>query len=243
VVKRLWLINSLFLIAFLTSCTPTTERLINAIDEGNLEKVQRLIDRGVLLNDTQSSMQPLERAILRRQFDIYIELLSHGADPNYPMQNGMMPFVYLVGAAQYDYLIPLIEAGASFNFERNGDHIAFYLIEQNQFNVIEALLRFGLDKDIENDWDHTLLGAALSNPDVNALEVLLLLESGFELLGTDSRGRRAYDLMMSRRPNNLIIEILTKSNISLSQITDPWSQLIYDWEEDNREEGGRIFKV
>ncbi len=66
------------------------EKLFNAIDKGDTEKVLALIvyDRSLLQRRNSNGLTPLMDAVIGKQYDVIRLLLLHGADVNQRDQDG-----------------------------------------------------------------------------------------------------------------------------------------------------------
>lgn len=67
--------------------------LHHAVRQGNLQAVIALLDAGANINDTSlvDRTTPLNMAAINGQFDVAMELVKRGADPNIAQHNGMTP--------------------------------------------------------------------------------------------------------------------------------------------------------
>jgi len=173
---------------------PAEDRtLAEAVSDGKLEEIERLLEQGadpnltddygtpVLLNaiyraDLPSDMPDpdLIEAARRKSLKIVEQLLAHGADPNVQYSEGEPA---LVAASAYlpDACVPLLKAGADPNAkDRFGETALYHALDDAR--LFGDLLKHGVDPNSANDEGATVYDLVRER---NATEIAKLI--GMEL--------------------------------------------------------------
>ncbi|XP_057626245.1 2-5A-dependent ribonuclease [Chionomys nivalis] len=177
--------------------------LIKAAKEGNVDRIQRLLDRGADVNVCEDigGWTPLHNAAQLGRVDIVDVLLRHGADPHRKKKNGATPFIIAGIHGDVTLLQRFLSEGANVNECDFNGFTAF--MEAAEYGKVEAL-RFLFDRGAnvnlrrETTEDKrrlkkggaTALMSAAENGRTEALSVLLN-DMGAEVDARDNMGRNA----------------------------------------------------
>lgn len=171
------------------SSPPTTQdKLFQAIDEGNLADVRKLIAEGADVNTPNNIRHtPLDDAVARGNREIVLELLAAGSDTN----NGA-PLLSAVGYNQRDMVKLLLEHGAKVDQQEEngilGTPLIFAAIEGNA-DIARDLLAAGANVNSRTFHGATALIEAVK--DKHTALVPLLLQAGADVNAIDNFGYTA----------------------------------------------------
>jgi ankyrin repeat protein len=173
--------------------------MIKAVQEDNMEEVQRLLPGSdVNLRDKRSGTTALEHAVRNGNRELVQLLLSAGADVNARNAGGQTVLMMLGEEATADLVWDLINAGAKVN--QKDDEGNTPLIEAAGFNNIEALktlLDAGAEFAAWNEEGDTPLLMAASAGLVNNVRTLIL--AGADINQRDSDDKTALALAIENR--------------------------------------------
>ncbi len=141
--------------------------LKRAVIDGDLEGVQKMLARGVDVNEVdEGGRTPLLWAarIGYGQLDIVKELLAAGADVNIASKNDVLPLMEAAGDGHLDIVQVLLAngAGATINQQsyRGGHTALMYAAMAGYLDVVEVLIEVGADVNIKADDGKTALDYA-----------------------------------------------------------------------------------
>ncbi len=150
---RFFTISLVFATVFITSamaadkatfiCDEKGEALISAIKASDRILLEKAIVDGADINCIQKSgHSPLFWAVGKRNLELTIILLGHGANPNQAAQNaGITPLMMAANYGDYEIVKSLLDArGDVFAKNKYGKTALFYVIGKKQ-KKIEKLLR------------------------------------------------------------------------------------------------------
>ncbi|XP_038205714.1 2-5A-dependent ribonuclease-like isoform X2 [Arvicola amphibius] len=194
--------------------------LIKAVEEGNVDRIQQLLDRGADVNVCEDigGWTPLHNAVEHGRVDIVDLLLRHGADPHRRKKNGATPFIIAGLPGDVRLLQRFLSEGADVNECDNNGFTAFMEAAEN--GRVEAL-RFLFDKGAnvnlrrETTEDKkrmkkggaTALMSAAEKGHTEALSVLLN-DMGAEVDARDNMGRNALIRTLLKSDSKNVEEII-----------------------------------
>ncbi|KAI0157152.1 ankyrin repeat-containing domain protein [Hypoxylon sp. FL1284] len=145
------------------------EALLSAIESGNHDLVEHLLDRGVSSNF-------LNQAIACRDAETVRILLLFGADPNAPDPQDMTPLYLAVEESLGDAVTMLLKYGADPNLTAGPDSETPFAISvlQDKFELARIILTYGGDVNhIMANGDTPLLAAITRRRSKKTIEMLL----------------------------------------------------------------------
>lgn len=123
------------------------ELLLEAIDDGNKELVQFMIDKGAQVNAaTKDGWTPLMEAADEGHMEIVELLLSKGANVNATTKKGYTPLMVAVEEGHTSIAQLLIQKGANLDATtKNGWDAFMEAIEEGQLEIVQLLIDKGAD--------------------------------------------------------------------------------------------------
>lgn len=158
-----------------------------AARNGDIEKVKYLLERNVYIN-TENGL-PLIFACRKKQIEMVKYLIEQDADPCY---NKCMIFYTLHNEGNFEMINYIIKV-------KNGNLHVLNLFEKNHFNILEYLIKNGLNVNFE---DYLLKAIELNRPSL----VKLLIEKGAEYFD------QKYINLAKKLDHEEIIKILQRDN-------------------------------
>jgi ankyrin repeat protein len=217
----------------LVSCSPDIETLNEAIRDGNLAKVERIINTGLDLNSEENEILPLEWAIrtsnplLREQ--LVHSVLKGGADPNQEMNNGELPIAFTARLSQYAIARELALAGASGTIDYKGDPVVFHFCRVGAWEVVYAFLEAGIDQTSSAFGQSDILAESVLSRLMTA-EVVRNLVDREVFIESQSKGSYAIERLITRQAINRLDMLLSV----IQPITDfpekLWDRVVWLWE-------------
>jgi hypothetical protein len=116
-------------------------RLLAAADSGNIEMVQKLLDRGLPV-DVRDDQQwtPLMLAALQGHDKLIAFLLEQGADLEVRDINGTTPLMAAASSGWLTVVKQLMTAGADMDVQDNAGETALYMAEQFSHTAVASYL-------------------------------------------------------------------------------------------------------
>ncbi|XP_052593179.1 2-5A-dependent ribonuclease isoform X2 [Peromyscus californicus insignis] len=177
--------------------------LIEAVKEGNVDRIQQLLERGADVNicEDMGGWTPLHNAVQFGRVDIVELLLRHGADPRRRKKNGATPFIIAGIHGDVRLLEIFLSRGADVDEHDLNGFTAF--MEAAEYGKVEALrFLFGKGANVnlrrETTEDRrrlrqggaTALMSAAENGHTEVLSILLK-DMRAEVDARDNMGRNA----------------------------------------------------
>ena len=150
--------------------------LFEAVNDGNLELVTSLLNKGANPNVTDEDYGdfPLHVASSYGHLGIVNVLLSAGADPNVVGKEGQTALYYASSKGYLDVVNTLLEAGADINLVDIDGNSHIHLASKNgHLDVVKTLLKAGVDPNIKDKNGITPLHTASSYGHLGVVNVLL----------------------------------------------------------------------
>lgn len=177
---RPWL--SMIMLLLLTACTdklgreqmnlkdfftdPKVIELVNAVEQGNVEKIKALRKQGVDVNTVgKEGMTPLMWVLGKQSKQGMRILLTLGANPNFVAPNGESVVTMAAGAEDSELLKIVMDGGGNPDIKNSrGEPVLFTAIEQRRWLNLRLLLDSGADINaVDKAGETAMLRAATLN--------------------------------------------------------------------------------
>ncbi|MGL5028760.1 MAG: ankyrin repeat domain-containing protein [Wolbachia pipientis] len=144
-----------------------------AVEEGNLEAVKHLIEKGADINAIgQHSM-----CIAAKKGNLYLTayILIEGADLNAQDECSWTPLYYAVYSGNIDVVRFLIDQGADYNITDNEGTPVYYAFQYGHVRIVKYFVE---EKSIDpmapiNEYGSTLFGEAIVGGDLDTIKYLM----------------------------------------------------------------------
>lgn len=208
--------------------------LVEAAEQGDVAKIDRLVDDGVDVNaHGKSKATPLRRALVARNKEGYLALLKHGADPNLrdDRGNGIIHLAaeakstfWLENAIKFGGDVDLVNVGHPFYPDITPIYYAIY--KEDRSENVKILIKAGANLNHQDDINQTPLMIASQAAEYEC--VLALLKAGADYRIKNNHGRDVIDFHFRGRTEDLIsakqllwfrkvIAFLEKEGVDLSE--------------------------
>ena len=160
-------------------------KLFEAIKNGQVDKMRRLIKRGAELNSqNELGQSPLSWAIDKNQIEIVRVLLTEYNLNSKMINNALFDAVYL---GDIDIAKLLIENGADINTQKEfSDTPLHKAVREKNFDLVKLLIEYGADVNMQNHLGDTPLHRAVESARVDLVK--LLIENGADVNIKDNAG-------------------------------------------------------
>ncbi|MFB3896971.1 MAG: ankyrin repeat domain-containing protein [bacterium] len=151
-----------------------TTVLMNAAYSGNIDTVQRLLDKGATVNaKNKFEMTPLINAVSRpyssgNAIEVVKLLIKNGADVNSKTKEGWTALHGAVQGEQTEAAIYLLENGAEIDsqYTLTGETPLMMATERVNKVLMQALLTKGADVNAKDKWGKGVISYAHGRPDL-----------------------------------------------------------------------------
>lgn len=140
------------------------QNIFNAIANGNLESVRKILenDPALLESKQENEMTPLMFAASQGKIDIVRYLIENGADINYIKSDGPSSLLFAAMFRHEDVVRLLVENGAEVNSGNGQDAPIFKAIEYGTKEIAEYLVEKGADVPVSNFLLHQAAAGGMS---------------------------------------------------------------------------------
>jgi len=121
-----------------------------AAREGNVEVLDMLYTAGAKVDPNPAGTSPLYLAVMKKQKEAVIWLLSKGADPNIVTTQMRSPLVVAIDEKSPELARILLDAGANVNHIYKGQSLLVIATVKGQLDTVKLLLEFGADPYLED---------------------------------------------------------------------------------------------
>ncbi len=155
------------------------ERLIEAVQWGDVQAVQQLLADGADPNSTVRQRTALSWAVQGDSGEVVQQLLSAGADPNLTDQQGNNALSWAAQLGKAALIAPLAAAGAAVNEQNSaGNTPVLTAVSDDNLAVLSALVEVGADMNAVNVDGATPALMAVQGYASDAAATLALLAKG-----------------------------------------------------------------
>lgn len=184
-----------------------TNRMVLAVEKGNLEEVKVRVAMGERVNAKDKGYggnSPLHVAVEHGNIEIAQFLLSSGAKINSRNSEKQTPLMLLDGDATPELVNLLISHGAKINLvDKQGNTALMLAAEYADSQVLQALISAGANINAVNKKGRTALMAAADNGDLE--NVRLLLGAGANTQAADKEGETALSVTGSEEIKQILV--------------------------------------
>ncbi len=159
---RLLLLLNIGCITLLVYAMDLNKELMNTASDGNLQKVQKLINAGANVNaQYRSGSTALMCATRGSNKDIIVLLLKHGAQVNTQDHTGLTALMLAAIYSSKDIVALVLEHGAQINAQADtGKTALMHAAYWGNNATVELLLKYGADSSIISKDNRTALDFA-----------------------------------------------------------------------------------
>jgi len=147
-----------------------------AVLQGNIQKVQDLIDNGDNVNGKNvTGNTPLYLAVAQGDIDIVNVLIkANGINVNSKNVTGNTPLLHAVSINKLDIVNVLIDKGADVNIENDKHNTPLlYAVASNRLDIFNVLIDKGADVNIQNNDGYTPLHYASRKGNLQIVQALI----------------------------------------------------------------------
>lgn len=183
---------------------------LKAVKAQNLNEVERLLDGGKNVNETDSlGNNAIFYALLSDNTQILNLLIRRGINCNYPNRAGRYPLLYAVDKLDSNVLKALVDAGANVDITDNEGLTAVMIASyRKSVAMLKALNRYNASFSVKDGRGNTPLHIAIQNEDVPMLK-FLLKQMDVDVYEPNDAGVTPLDMM--RASNNIQIKRMANS--------------------------------
>lgn len=186
------------------TATRAATPMIDATEQGDLDRVMALAEAGESLNTLTEQGSPLMAAVVAGQDRIAWYLLSQGASPDLAAEDGETPLMVASAQGSRRLVQLLLSAGAQVNArDINGYTPVIRAAEQGHLSVVKVLLAAGANVNVSQGGESLLMKIVDSG---DLLTAEMLLAAGADVNYRTSDGETALD--RARASNNRDLEML-----------------------------------
>ena len=212
------------------------------------ETTKLLIEHGADVNAIAGSLSPLQKALDKKDMDLFEYLLKHGADINAKVNDKslLMNLVSRNAKENIPLIEKLIDFGADVNLtDTEGHNVLSYVDDyrDDTSDVIEFLVKKGADINHRDNLGRTpLMNIVKRHHHDNQKNIKKLVELGADVNATDKNGITVLDLAIMNGKHD-VLEFLvqrgakesplgyvwiTPRNTSQSRIMEKWQNMTLD---------------
>ena len=175
--------------------------LLKAVQAGNLEEVNRLLDQGADPNEAGGEgVTPLILAAVGGHAGIAAVLLDRGAEIDRPDEESYTALLHAIGLRNDQVTDLLLDRKADPSV---GNWLAFYrAVESGRIPLVQRLLNLGADPNLQEDDELTPLLVAVGRGDLPMVKVLLA--AGADPQKTAEQGLTVLDLAIQCRHREIV---------------------------------------
>mgnify|MGYP001157561332 FL=1 len=121
-----------------------------AIKKSNYEKALRMIEKGIVLNEKDSSgLTPLAYSLKNDDEKMFNLLIDRGGDINKEILDGTSHLIFYISNKRYNLIKHILKSGADIDFQdKLGRTALMNAIERSNFNAVNILISKDFDQDI-----------------------------------------------------------------------------------------------
>ena len=186
-----------------------------ASEAGHLDLIKQTFQTRVNINSRgHDGLTHLHRAVQRADIPLIKELISCGANRSIKSNTGETPVHLAFQSSDTELLQQLIEAlGINiYESDSNGNTLLHRSILKDDTEIVKALIRLDIDKNIRNNVGRSPLHYAVEQGNIEIVK--LLLDGGAEKEATDQEGNSLLHIAI-QKGNMAIVKYLVESDTDL----------------------------
>lgn len=179
---------------------PSVNQLVGAIWAGDLITAHSILAKGIELNSRDRyGTTPLVESIPSNQAELVKELITNGANPNFPAGDGTTPLMRAAWYCHLELARFLLDHGARLEArDRDGETALMdAALTCRGGHMVRLLLGAGAAVNARGKTGETALMMASANGDLEAVKALVA--AGADLNATDDDGETAFTLAQAFR--------------------------------------------
>lgn len=157
----------------LCSCIPSYDELYVAVEHGEIEEVEKLIERGFVLKESNKSGDLILVSIKNKDLNITKYLIEKGANVNI-MYEGLPLGYYILREGNDNIFYEMIQNGLDVTYvdDKRGN-LLNYAVRNSNINNMRLLVHNGIDLNIRDGEGHTPLSMAIFKGDIEKIKYLI----------------------------------------------------------------------
>ncbi len=216
-------------LASLTAAAPplTTASLIDAIRDGSVGRVEKLLDAGVGVNAPDAEgASPLHHAALSGAVPVMNLLIARGANLNARDRTGMTVLMYAAMAGKVEAVQRIVESNVDLNLmDRNGFSALMWAQRKKRAEVVTILTKAGAFDYLEAERrEKELIDASVAG---NVVAVKKLLDAGVNINARGTKGSATPLIIAAERNQVDLLKLLLERGADINVRDEKWQSALF----------------